>query len=95
MCWTTPPKYTSLQAGHAPKRVDSLVKHSPAFKQQPWRTVTVKTTTRGPAVWRIKHAMVQLGNRLLVPDVSVEGSEGDVRCRERLGGLLRYYHRAA
>jgi SRSO17 transposase len=60
LCWTTPPKYTSLQSGHAPKRVDSLVKHSPAFKQQPWRTVNVKTTTRGAAVWRIKHAMVQL-----------------------------------
>jgi putative transposase len=35
-----------------------------------------------------------LGNALIVPEVVL--SRGPrVRCRERLGGLLRYYHRAA
>jgi putative transposase len=29
-----------------------------------------------------------LGNEIIEPD---SGSEGEVKCRERLGGLLRYY----
>ena len=36
-----------------------------------------------------------VGNRLLEPGESVGRGDGEVRCRERLGGLLRYYHRAA
>ena len=36
-----------------------------------------------------------VGNRLLEPGESVGQAEGEVRCRQRLGGLLRYYHRAA
>jgi transposase InsO family protein len=36
------------------------------------------------------------GNILLFPEPSDEGSPGDrVECRQRLGGLLRYYARAA
>ena len=35
-----------------------------------------------------------LDNRLLEPDVAVGSTAGKVVCRERLGGLLRYYHRA-
>jgi transposase InsO family protein len=35
-----------------------------------------------------------LGNGLIMPETSpLQGTH--VRCRERLGGLLRYYHRAA
>jgi transposase InsO family protein len=35
-----------------------------------------------------------LGNELITPDaIAVGGTK--VRCRDRLGGLLRYYHRAA
>src|SRR6266403_1507076 len=33
------------------------------------------------------------GNVLLFPRVNHRHREGSVRCRERLGGLLRYYHR--
>src|SRR5450631_2693122 len=33
------------------------------------------------------------GNVLLFPRVTDRQREGPVRCRERLGGLLRYYHR--
>jgi transposase InsO family protein len=36
-----------------------------------------------------------LGNQLIQPEESVGKAEGDIRCRERLGGLLRYYYRAA
>jgi transposase InsO family protein len=36
------------------------------------------------------------GNVILFPSLGEEGTfEGPIRCRERLGGLLRYYHRKA
>jgi putative transposase len=35
------------------------------------------------------------GNVLLFPRAAVRQREGPVRCRERPGGLLRYYHREA
>ena len=35
------------------------------------------------------------GNILLFPRNTDRGREGPVQCRERLGGLLRYYHREA
>ncbi|MGO8748168.1 MAG: integrase core domain-containing protein [Thermoguttaceae bacterium] len=36
-----------------------------------------------------------MGNRILVPGDEVGRANGDVECTERLGGLLRYYHREA
>ena len=33
------------------------------------------------------------GNVLLFPRTTAQQREGPARCRERLGGLLRYYHR--
>jgi len=35
------------------------------------------------------------GNVLLFPAVSQDTREGPVQCRERLGGLLKYYERGA
>jgi hypothetical protein len=36
------------------------------------------------------------GNILLFPSARVnQGPEGSIQCRERLGGLLKYYHRKA
>ena len=35
------------------------------------------------------------GNILLFPRTTDRHREGPVQCRERLGGLLRYYHREA
>ena len=35
------------------------------------------------------------GNVLLFPRAAARQREGPVLCRERLGGLLRYYHRHA
>ena len=36
-----------------------------------------------------------LDHRILEPGPEVGESVGDVDCRERLGGLLKYYHRQA
>ena len=58
--WVTPPACRSFRGEHASRRVDQLVVHSPAFYRQAWRTVTIKDTTRGPCVWRVKAAQVHL-----------------------------------
>ena len=34
-----------------------------------------------------------LGNQLIGPDSTPSRTSGAVRCRQRLGGLLRFYHR--
>jgi transposase InsO family protein len=36
-----------------------------------------------------------MGNRLLIPGSEVGQISGEISCRERLGGLLRYYYRKA
>lgn len=36
-----------------------------------------------------------LGNQLIDPQHEIGSLEGSVACRERLGGILRYYHRDA
>jgi putative transposase len=36
-----------------------------------------------------------LDNRLIEPGKEVGSTAGEVACRERLGGMLRYYHRKA
>jgi transposase InsO family protein len=36
-----------------------------------------------------------LGNRLIEPENNVGRIDGEIECRERLGGMLRYYYRAA
>jgi hypothetical protein len=36
-----------------------------------------------------------LGNAIVDPGGEIGRSDGEVQCREHLGGLLRYYHRAA
>ena len=36
-----------------------------------------------------------LENKIIQPDVPQFSMEGEVRCRKRLGGLLRYYYREA
>lgn len=59
-CWTTLPHWTSGRAEHSSKQVDHLTTYSPAFTQQPWRTVKVKEMTRGYSTWRIKAARVHL-----------------------------------
>ena len=36
-----------------------------------------------------------LGNKIIEPDDKVGQTFGEVTCRERLGGMLRYYYRDA
>jgi putative transposase len=36
-----------------------------------------------------------LGNKIIEPNEEVGQGHGEIECRERLGGLLRYYHRSA
>jgi hypothetical protein len=36
-----------------------------------------------------------LGNKIIRPEYAAFPDAGEVRCRERLGGLLRYYFRQA
>ena len=36
-----------------------------------------------------------LESKLIEPGPEVDGAEGRVLCRKRLGGMLRYYYRAA
>ncbi len=36
-----------------------------------------------------------LGNRIIDPGDEVGRDAGEIHCRERLGGILRYYHREA
>ena len=36
-----------------------------------------------------------LDNRLIEPENGISGTGGTIECRERLGGMLRYYHRQA
>jgi len=60
VCWATPPSCRSGRAEHASKRVDNLATYSPAFTEQAWAEHTIKLTTRGPAVWKVKSAQVQL-----------------------------------
>lgn len=59
-CWATPPAYHSPRAEHAPREVQNLYRHSPAFYRQDWQEVTIKQTTRGSCRWRYKAARVQI-----------------------------------
>ncbi len=36
-----------------------------------------------------------LGNRLITAGEEVGWTSGEIRCQERLGGMLRYYYRDA
>jgi SRSO17 transposase len=59
-CWPIWPEYRSTQAAHASKRVDNVCRYSKPFREQEWKQVHVKDTTRGPTVWEVKAARVHL-----------------------------------
>lgn len=56
------PACRSSQRAHASKRVDNFCTFSPVFRNQEWRRMTVKETTRGPAEWEVKAARVHLAD---------------------------------
>jgi SRSO17 transposase len=58
--WTKPPAWRSMRPEHASKEVQQLARHSPAFCEQPWRTVAVKATTRGLVKLKVKAVRVQM-----------------------------------
>ena len=58
--WVKKPACRSPRGEHASRRVDNLVTHSPAFTQQKWRSMKIKTGTRGAVTWQIKAARVHL-----------------------------------
>jgi len=60
LCWATPPACRSSRAEHAAKRADNLARHSPDLRDQRWRRFRIKDGTRGPVVWEVKAARVQL-----------------------------------
>jgi SRSO17 transposase len=60
LCWPTLPKYGSLRGAFAAKRVDNVCRFSPVFRKKKWHRITIKETTRGPAVWEVKVARVYL-----------------------------------
>ncbi len=59
-CWAHPPICHSGRAEHTSRPARMLGRHSPFFRQQGWRPVVIKDTTRGPQVWQVKAARVQL-----------------------------------
>ena len=60
LCWPKPPAYRSLRSEYAAKRVDNVVRHSPLFYSQSWKTMQIKEATRGPCVWQVKAGQVHL-----------------------------------
>jgi SRSO17 transposase len=60
--WVKPPACRSLRAEHAPRDVANLCTHSPLFTSQPWQLKTIKQTTRGPCLWRVKAGRVHLSD---------------------------------
>jgi len=61
------------------------------FGQKPIQTATVSYL----AHYHAERNHQGLDNRLIDPGENVGRIGGDVECRERLGGILRYYHRKA
>lgn len=60
LCWPRPPAYRSLRSEYAAKRVDNIVRHSPLFYSQSWKTVQIKEATRGACIWQVKAGQVHL-----------------------------------
>jgi len=60
MCWPTMPKYNSLQAPFAAKRVDNAAAYGKPFRGQAWQTVELARETLAPQVWKVKAGQVHL-----------------------------------
>ena len=58
--WVKRPACKSFRGEHASRRIDNMLRHSPAFYGQSWQTMVIKDTTGGPCVWQIKTAQVHL-----------------------------------
>jgi SRSO17 transposase len=58
--WAKRPAFKSHRAEHASRRVDNMVAHSPAFYGRRWKTMSIKDTTRGKCIWKVKTAQAHL-----------------------------------
>ena len=98
------------EAGTEPVRLPPRSPNLNAHIERFWRSLREECTDRmiffGEAMLRrsvpefVRHYHGErnhqgLDNRLIEPAKEVGQRAGDIRCRERLGGLLRYYHREA
>jgi len=54
-----------------------------------------KATREFAAHYHEERSHQGIGNRLITPKVPIDATRGSIRCFERLGGTLRFYHRAA
>ena len=59
-CWPTYPSCFSTQAAFAAKEVKNACSYSPVFREQKWRKIHIKDTTRGRCEWTVKAARVHL-----------------------------------
>jgi SRSO17 transposase len=59
-CWPTLPQYRSLRREFASKKVENVVRWSPAFIYQDWQAITFPRQTVEPIVWDVKAAQVYL-----------------------------------
>lgn len=85
------PAYRSQQKAHASKRVDNLCRLSPLFREQPWRRVTVKDTTRGPLVWEVKTARVHLTDTAEKPSRPTDRQYALIVARHVDTGEIKYF----
>ena len=84
------PACRSLQRAHGSKRVDNLCRFSPLFREQTWRRVTVKDTTRGPATWEVKAARVHLTDSS-TPSRPTDRQYGLIVARNPETGEIKYF----
>jgi SRSO17 transposase len=59
-CWPVLPQYHSLRREFASRKVYNVVRWSPAFIYQSWRSMTFPRQSVQPAVWDVKAAQVHL-----------------------------------
>jgi transposase InsO family protein len=89
-----PPRSPNLNA-HAERFVRSI-KKSCLERLIPFGESSLRTAVQNfVAHYRNERNHQGLSNRLIAPDPAHVGSGGEIRRRERLGGTLKYYYRAA
>ena len=89
-----PARSPNLNA-HAERFVRSI-KHECLNRIVPLGENHLRTTVRAyVAHYQLERNHQGLGNRLISEVPDRPANEGSVQCRERLGGILRYYYREA
>jgi SRSO17 transposase len=91
LCWPELPYYCSTQRSHASKRVDNICRYSPVFRNQRWRRIIVKETTRGPAVWELKAGRVHLVDASQKPSKPTDRQYWLIVIRNTSTGEYKYF----